>query len=293
MNQFVAHEDNSNGWNPTFKIQGQVYHTVGSLLPQEGTPVFLQIYFLGTESEEINRRSSMYSDYLRLNHATLRAEEYGLLRDAVENDNNGRLVVPSSFTGGPRYMHEHAQDTMVYVRQRGVPDLFINFTCNPEWEEISRELFTGQTHTDRVDIVARVFRQKDGLASRKRLASHVMATPEIESYQTARYLGPSEGIWRLNGLPIHERYPTVEKLGVHLEDGQIVFFRGETSLQAVAEQAAKTTLTEYFELCKTDPLAKTLLYSEIPKYFRWLKNENLEREVYQYQDSLSMWQTLL
>ena len=63
--------------------------------------------------------------FIRLNQTKLRAEDYGVLLEAVRNDNNvtsenlGKLVVlPSSFSGGPRYMHEYAQDGMTYVRHR-------------------------------------------------------------------------------------------------------------------------------------------------------------------------------
>ena len=37
---------------------------------------------------------------------------------------------------------------------------FITFTCNPQWKEITDELFEHQTAADRPDIVARVFRLK-------------------------------------------------------------------------------------------------------------------------------------
>ena len=44
---------------PTFKIQGQIYHKVGSLLPDPNEePKFLQIYFLGGE-DELNRGSEI------------------------------------------------------------------------------------------------------------------------------------------------------------------------------------------------------------------------------------------
>jgi hypothetical protein len=33
-------------------------------------------------------------------------------------------------------------------------------TCNPYWEEISRELFLGQTPQDRLELVAKVYRSK-------------------------------------------------------------------------------------------------------------------------------------
>jgi len=103
--------------------------------------------------------------YIRLNQNKLRADEYVHLRDAIANDGNiaemGKLVIlPATFTGSPRHMHEYAQDAFVYVRAYGRPNLFITFTCNPLWLEIQNELFDGQTAIDRHDIVARVFKQK-------------------------------------------------------------------------------------------------------------------------------------
>ncbi|XP_070141644.1 uncharacterized protein [Drosophila kikkawai] len=49
---------------------------------------------------------------------------------------------------------------MTYVRNYGRPDLFITFTCNPKWPEITNLLLSGQTSSDRPDITARVFKQK-------------------------------------------------------------------------------------------------------------------------------------
>ncbi|XP_029642741.1 uncharacterized protein LOC115217239 [Octopus sinensis] len=69
-------------------------------------------------------------------------------------------ILPSTYTGGPRYMHERTQDAMTYVRHYGRPDLFITFTCNPKWVEVTRELLPGQQYCHRHDIIARVFRQK-------------------------------------------------------------------------------------------------------------------------------------
>ena len=42
----------------------------------------------------------------------------------------------------------------------GKPDLFITFTCNPQWPEILAALQPGQIPADRPDIVARVFKLK-------------------------------------------------------------------------------------------------------------------------------------
>jgi hypothetical protein len=59
-------------------------------------------------------------------------------------------------------MIENYQDGMAICRVFGSPNLFITFTCNPKWEEISDALLMepGQTHVDRPDIVARVFKMK-------------------------------------------------------------------------------------------------------------------------------------
>lgn len=57
-------------------------------------------------------------------------------------------------------MHEKTQDAMTYVGNFGRPDLFITFTCNPEWPEIKAGLFPGQRSYDRHDIIARVFNLK-------------------------------------------------------------------------------------------------------------------------------------
>ena len=103
--------------------------------------------------------------YIRFNQQKLRVEQYIHLKDAVTNDGNaenvGQLVIlPSTFTGSPRHMHEYTQDAMTYVRNYGRPDLFVTFTCNPKWEEIQVELMPGQAHHDRHDLLARVFKQK-------------------------------------------------------------------------------------------------------------------------------------
>lgn len=107
--------------------------------------------------------------YIRFNQAKLRAEEYIHLRDAVNNNIDGNLnindlgnvfILPSTYTGSPRHMQEYIQDAMTFVRAYGRPDLFITFTCNPQWDEIKKLLLPGQTAIHRHDITARVFKQK-------------------------------------------------------------------------------------------------------------------------------------
>ncbi|GFY19856.1 ATP-dependent DNA helicase [Trichonephila clavipes] len=107
--------------------------------------------------------------FLRFNQAKLRSEEYIHLRDAVAGNIDGNLnpndignafILPSSYIGSPRNMQEYMQDAMTYVRHYGRPDLFITFTCNPNWEEIQTLLLPGQQAIHRHDLTARVFKQK-------------------------------------------------------------------------------------------------------------------------------------
>ncbi|GFS35842.1 uncharacterized protein NPIL_49071 [Nephila pilipes] len=42
---------------PTFKVKGQIYHKVGSLLPfPNGQHKFLQMYFIGDDKDELDAR---------------------------------------------------------------------------------------------------------------------------------------------------------------------------------------------------------------------------------------------
>lgn len=57
MTSFGATKKCNEGFMPTYKIQGQIYHTIGSLLPLvEGNEQFLQVYFLGNASNEADKR---------------------------------------------------------------------------------------------------------------------------------------------------------------------------------------------------------------------------------------------
>ncbi|CAJ0641618.1 4542_t:CDS:2 [Entrophospora sp. SA101] len=110
----------------------------------------------------------MRLNYLKFNQKQLRSELYSGLQDAVhaqdsmlESSNIGQqIILPSSFTGGPRQMHQLYQDGMAIVRVFGKPDLFITMTCNPQWPEITNELLPGQMAQDRPDLIARVFNMK-------------------------------------------------------------------------------------------------------------------------------------
>ena len=103
--------------------------------------------------------------WIRHHQANLRADLYNGLTDILQRDDTNvnraaigkKVILPSSYLGGDRFMQQIFQDSMAIVRQLGRPSLFITFTANPKWKEIMDELLPGQSPQDRPDLVARVF----------------------------------------------------------------------------------------------------------------------------------------
>ena len=51
------------GFNPSFRIQGQVYHLIGSIVPTEGeSPKFAQIYFIDDRESEVATRTAIVDE---------------------------------------------------------------------------------------------------------------------------------------------------------------------------------------------------------------------------------------
>lgn len=105
---------------------------------------------------------------MRLNQKNLRVDLYQHVYDAVtKGDRNAtevgkRTVLPSSFTGGPRYMVQNYQDVMVLCRALGNPTLFITFRTSQKWDEVGEMLseIPGPDATHRPDVMTRLFKIK-------------------------------------------------------------------------------------------------------------------------------------
>ena len=105
--------------------------------------------------------------FIRANQKIIRSEILNGLQEAInrgETDSScvgRRVVLPSSFTGGMRYMFNNCQDVMAICKRFSYPDLFITITCNVNWPEIRDALEPkGLSPSDRPDIVCRVFKIK-------------------------------------------------------------------------------------------------------------------------------------
>ncbi|KAF5469343.1 hypothetical protein F2P56_013425, partial [Juglans regia] len=105
-------------------------------------------------------------DYFRSKQQHIRSELYqGIVDTITLGETNAsnvgkRIILPSSFIGGPRDMRKRYMEAMALVQRYGKPDIFLTMTCNPNWQEISNELRLHEESQNRPDLVARVFRAK-------------------------------------------------------------------------------------------------------------------------------------
>jgi hypothetical protein len=106
--------------------------------------------------------------FIRTQQPKLRITMLGGLEDAVFQEDQDlnlsqigqRIILPASYHGGPRDMHQRYLDGMAIARHFKKIDIFLTMTANPKWPEIERELLPGQTAADCPDLIVRVFQLK-------------------------------------------------------------------------------------------------------------------------------------
>ena len=114
--------------------------------------------YIKTEANRLN--------YIRLNQKNIRADTYQGLTDYFKTKTpkvkrpGRKIILPSKFIGSPRSQIQNYQVAMAIVTKFGKPDLFITFTCNPNWREINENIQPYEKASDRPDVVVRVFKQK-------------------------------------------------------------------------------------------------------------------------------------
>lgn len=127
-----------------------------------GRRLFQQFLVDGYTTIESNRLR-----YLKFNQPTLRSDSYDSIKESENagksdlHDQGQEFRLPASFTGSPRYMKNNYLDAMTICKHFGFPDLFITFTCNPKWPEITRYVKQRNLKVEDIpDIVCRIFKIK-------------------------------------------------------------------------------------------------------------------------------------
>ncbi|XP_028967653.1 uncharacterized protein LOC114828293 [Galendromus occidentalis] len=148
MTSFGATEIIRDNYMPTFKVQGQVYHRAGSLLPLPGADhQFLQIYFMGDTNEQIDQRR-------RFNSGTIR-EIVADLQDMLHRHNELVRVFRSSLELMP------TDDYVVVIKADKTPGEHAGRFNAPTSDEVAI-VIVGEEFNSR-DIV---LRRRDGCLKR-------------------------------------------------------------------------------------------------------------------------------
>ncbi|KAL4579250.1 hypothetical protein LXL04_015388 [Taraxacum kok-saghyz] len=95
--------------------------------------------------------------------------------------------------------------------------------------------------------------------------TNAVTVDEVENFVEGRFVCPHEASWRLFNFPIHQRWPAVQILAVHLQDMQSTVFEDTSNLHHVIRHPkfGKTTLTAWFETNKIDSIGRCVSFSDI------------------------------
>ncbi|XP_022015091.1 uncharacterized protein LOC110914612 [Helianthus annuus] len=179
--------------------------------------------------------------YIRRQQANLRSETFENLQKykskgkEVLTDTGKPVILPSSFTGGARFMQQNYLDAMALCKWYGYPDFFITTACNPKWPEVKRFLKDSTIKAeDRPDILCRLFKLKlDSLLKDLKDSKYfgeINAVVYIVEFQKRGL--PHAHICLFmkttidsNGFPVYRRRDsghTVIKSGVRLDNRNVV-----------------------------------------------------------------------
>jgi hypothetical protein len=92
---------------------------------------------------------------------------------------------------------------------------------------------------------------------------------EIEAHLSGRLLTVSEAVYRLLSLPLHDEWPHVVRLDIHLPKQQRMIFDPSADENIILEQLTATvsSLMAWFSLNADDAFARTLLYADVPAHY--------------------------
>ncbi|AQK61565.1 hypothetical protein ZEAMMB73_Zm00001d012842 [Zea mays] len=233
-------------------------------------------------------------DFIRRNQDRLRADLYkGLVDSLHEGENRAdkigkRTVLSTSFIGGPRDMRRRYMDAMALVRKFGKPDIFLTMTCNPNWDEITRELHPMQSPQDRPDLVVRIFRAKLEELKKRLTKQHILGKIRAYVYVVefqkrglphAHFLLIMQRKYKLTcpeqydllisaEIPDKKKYPQLYKM-LHLENMHMVSFHERAKVNHVVQRpgADRSMLTAYFEANRLHEEARGILYRDFPEWY--------------------------
>ncbi|XP_039954205.1 uncharacterized protein LOC120770689 [Bactrocera tryoni] len=260
MTSFGADIIHERGFIPTFEIQGQIHHLIGSLLPLEDAQhKFLQIYFMGNVEHQLDQRQTINTipdpetdpDLHDVVITNMINGPCGAINPQSPCMVDGKCSkrYPQNLTvdtitgkdGYPLYRRRSSDDggRTITVKVKG-NDFVVDNSWVVPYSPLLSKTFRAHCNVEYCNSVKSIKYICKYVTKGSDRAAFGLQAPdpndEITRYQNGRYVCSNE-----------------ERQNVY---SHLPFMNA-------------TTLTSFFSICQSDPFARALLYSEMPRYYTW------------------------
>ncbi|CAH1435801.1 unnamed protein product [Lactuca virosa] len=267
-----------------FRLGGQNYHSIGSLLPPDGSqPKFSQLYIYDTDNENSNRQRCFGGEK---HQSTL------IDNDIIEDlklirDRDGRTYnLPTASEVAALIIGDISDSVenrdIVVETKSGFLQRIGEF--HPSYLPLQYPLlFPYGDDGYSVDILHRGFfynvfilyinngpdRATVGIVRSNNECDTNDAVDEINEYYDCRYLSACEASWRIFKYDVHYRYPSVVRLPFHLPGQQQIIYGEDDDIDDVLDKpsVASSMFTTWMECNAFNADARKLTYVEFPTKF--------------------------
>nr|GEX50000.1 hypothetical protein [Tanacetum cinerariifolium] len=289
-----------------FRLHGQTYNSMGSLIPKEGTPLkFAQLYIYDTENN-VETRAKSLRYHLKIPHRKKPGQPTTGKKDKMQFLVDGYTMVETERL----YFHREKEsklrcDKYSNIRQNvteGITDpallgkpvvLSSSFTGGPSEDDATQVCIADEkctkhfpkkfTQRSSVDLegypVIEDVITEDMWRSVKDNCITVMSSlnklkkvvDEIKAFYDCMYLSACEAPWRIFGFETHYRTPSVRRLSFHLPGEQTVLYDENSDLETVMHKpsVSQSMLEGWMKMNEPFSKARELTYAEFPKKYVW------------------------
>uniref|UniRef100_A0A803PIA8 ATP-dependent DNA helicase n=1 Tax=Cannabis sativa TaxID=3483 RepID=A0A803PIA8_CANSA len=288
-----------------FRINGQNYHHIGSLLPEDGRrPQFAQLYIYDTDNEIGNRINTMLNHerkteidhevVVELSKMTTDGRQYNMptvsevagliVGDFTEANYERDVIVEHRTNGLQRITDLHPSFmSMTYplIHPYGEDGyrLHIPFRVVTETTSKRKQLTMLQYYSFRSIkyLFKYVHKGSDRTTATMESIDTTEEIDEIKTYLDCRYISATEACWRIFQFDIHYRKPSVERLPFDLPGEHTVIFGEDKCTEDVLATPGvdKTKFTEWLETNKNNEDARELAYSDFPTFWVWNSKDKI------------------
>ncbi|XP_042005913.1 uncharacterized protein LOC121754654 [Salvia splendens] len=255
-----------------FRLHGQNYHFIGSLLPLDGcSPKFVQLYIYDTENEVTNRLECVSKEDKQPDSRRIDEIISAEIPDA-QDDPYYYANVREFMVHGPCGIVRKSSPCMANGRcTKYFPKKYIAETnFDDDGYPIYRRRDNGRVILkDGVPLDNRFVVPHNRFLLMK-YGGHINVEWCNQS-RSIKYISSCEAAWRIFGYDIQYKDPAVERLSFHLPTEQYVVFEDSEPLERVMNRnsARESQFLAWMEANKKYVEGRDLTYAEFPTKFVW------------------------